>query len=433
MKEKTGITLIALVITIIVLLILAGVTIAMLTGENGILTKANSAQTETVSKGALEKVQIAIAGSFDNSGKTDDTLLKTNLGNIEGIDKTTIPDTITYPFTVKVDGVNIEITKDANGYVKAEIKGETPTPPVGDVPVPNGFYHVGGTKEEGFVISDNSADENKDVNGTLIGNQYVWIPVDKDTFDTKFKRTEGYYNGSLDSKLPDCGEAGADGVNSKVTENDIIQEEAKEMYSSVKTNGGFYIARYEAGKETIDGVDKVVSKKGATVWNNIPWSDSAEMTNMTGGTVEKARGLAAQNGYTSVKSTLCYGVQWDAAMNFIDSNYITNEVDGKPNCDENSYVRNSTGKGNYKEDQNTNSWKGNIAPAGASIDYQVKNIYDMAGNVNEWTMESRYTYYRVYRGGYYDDTGSNGPSSGRSTDYPTSSYSLVGFRSTLYL
>ena len=55
-NNSKGITLIALVITIIVLLILAGVTIAMLTGENGILTKANSAQTETVSKGAIEKI-----------------------------------------------------------------------------------------------------------------------------------------------------------------------------------------------------------------------------------------------------------------------------------------------------------------------------------------------------------------------------------------
>ena len=114
-KANKGITLIALVITIIVLLILAAVSIATLTGENGILSKANTAKIETVKAGAKEKVQMAVMSSFDNSGKLDYTQLKTNLDNVEGIDKKTVPPTITedtFPFTVKVDGYDVKIEEN---------------------------------------------------------------------------------------------------------------------------------------------------------------------------------------------------------------------------------------------------------------------------------------------------------------------------------
>ena len=77
-KEK-AITLIALVITIIVLLILAGVSIATLTGNNGILTRTNQAKEETEKAGAKEKVQMEVIGSFDNYGKFNMDKLKENL------------------------------------------------------------------------------------------------------------------------------------------------------------------------------------------------------------------------------------------------------------------------------------------------------------------------------------------------------------------
>ena len=68
-KTKNGITLIALVITIIVLLILAGVSIAMLTGDNGILNKATTAKQKTEETTAEERVKLEVGGSFDNTGK----------------------------------------------------------------------------------------------------------------------------------------------------------------------------------------------------------------------------------------------------------------------------------------------------------------------------------------------------------------------------
>lgn len=108
-KQNNGITLIALVITIIVLLILAGVTIATLTGQNGILKKANDAKTETTKAGAKEQAQIAIMASYDSEGKLDYEKLKENLENI-GV--TGIPDEKTFPLTATIDGENIEIKED---------------------------------------------------------------------------------------------------------------------------------------------------------------------------------------------------------------------------------------------------------------------------------------------------------------------------------
>ena len=55
------------------------------------------------------------------------------------------------------------------------------------------------------------------------------------------------------------------------------------------------------------------------------------------------------------------------------------------------------GKGNYDEEENTNPWRGNVTVTGASADYAVKNIYDLAGNVDEWTMESCQNNYRIMR------------------------------------
>ena len=83
-KRQAGITLIALVITIIILLILAGVSISMLTGQNGILTKANEAKTEMEENTVKEKLQVAITGSYDENSFNYKEL-KNNLLNIEGL------------------------------------------------------------------------------------------------------------------------------------------------------------------------------------------------------------------------------------------------------------------------------------------------------------------------------------------------------------
>ena len=121
-----------------------------------------------------------------------------------------------------------------------------------------------------------------------------------------------------------------------------------------------------------------------------------------------------------VTSTLIYGVQWDAIMAWLDPAYTTGTCDT-----ENSFVANSTGKGYYGQSSPTTT--------GSDANYAVKNIYDLAGNVYEWTMEAYGSTYRVFRGGCYDGSGELSPASSRDFDAPSLSYGGIGFRSALYL
>ena len=425
-KTNKGITLIALVITIIVLLILAGVTIAMLTGENGILTKTTEAKSETAKATATEKVQTEVMASYGTDGKIDLNQLNKNLQNISGIkyNENAITDSnkiASLPATVTVDGYNVTI--EANGTTTASGTDTPVTPPTGEtitmtdakkdemknktensnltvtdgtVTIPAGFKVAedsGTTIDEGIVIED--ADR----------NQFVWVPVK--TY-SEFIRREGYYNGELKSYPSNCGESDATGINDKLTETATTQQEAKDMYASVKKNGGFYIGRYEAGKST-DG--KVVVQKNANVYNNIPWSSAVELS----------RNFAEENNYKAVQSTLIYGVQWDAVMNWMNDieNSSATSTDKK-------YIIDSTGMG----------WYSGVSKTGIDLNggkNQVKKIYDLAGNVYEWTMESYDTNFRVPRGGYYGYAGSYGPASYRYIIVPSFSNSEVGFRPTLFL
>ena len=385
-KLNKGITLIALVITIIVLLILAVVTIATLTGENGILSNASKAREETEKANAEEQVGIAVAGSIGTDGKINTDNLNDNLKNISGLTYNDEPISDSnrigsLPAKVKVDGHDVRI--NANGSVVTQtIKEYTED----GVPIPEGFYYVGGNKGNGVVISDNPEDEGKGIDHTtatqLQGNQFVWAPV----VDEDFERYDGYYGGALDE------EYGADTCEEPYEEGYANEEsEYNAMRNSVLEYNGFYVGRYEAGTTGTrygnSGItDDVVVKQGKNVYNWIGWSDSDDMKVETGGAVQKSKEFASANNYTSVTSTLIYGVQWDAIMQFIDSGY-KNE-DGTL-YEKNSFVANSTGKGNYT---------GSLLPTGSNSEYAVKNIYDLAGNAYEWTMESYNANCRVDRG-----------------------------------
>ena len=376
------------ILNIVVLLILAGVTIATLTGPNGIITRANEAKEAT------------------EQAKQDELRRLTALEAATNIDGTTHTETITQEGT---DEQKIVIVKIPAGFAVSQVEGEN-------------------TIEDGLVVIDKN------------GNEFVWVPVSQENFETEFVRKSGYYNGSLQA-MTNYGEADGnsetgDNTNTKVTESSITKEEVKKMYKSVKDNGGFYIGRYEAGKDKANS-EKVIIQKGVQVYNNVAWSKNKTMNEEStvdgtesnpDGAIELARNFDTENGYTNATSTLCYGVQWDAVMSWIDSAYKT----GTCNTDT-SFVANSTGKGNYKEDENINKWKGNVALTGASEHYKVNNIYDLAGNVNEWTMESRTTSYRVSRGGPYSYTGFIYPVSCRGNNNPSNIVPYIGFRITLYL
>lgn len=276
----------------------------------------------------------------------------------------------------------------------------------GTAVIPVGFTIVPGCEDisEGLVISDDEGDTEIDPDNKISnGNQFVWVTVLE---IDKFKAIEGYNDKILDNKLPDCSEPFNEGYNTE-------EEEYQAMYESVRENQGFYIGRYEAGKEK----DKVVVKKNMIVYNEVIWGNS--MNDSAGGAVECSKNFATEKGYSTVTSTLCYGVQWDATMQFFDSDYINGT------CSDDSYVRNSTGRGVYAAEGPMNT--------GINDYYQEKHIYDMAGNVREWTMEAGKNTSRISRGGGYSSYGSGGPASNRHKYNPNESNDNVGFRIALYL
>ena len=117
-KSTKGITLIALVVTIIILLILAGISIAMLTGNNGILSQAGRAKDRTREEGAREKIQLEVMGAYDKYGSINVEKLKTNLDNNVGADTSKINDILIDGATtgkITVDGKDFYV--DGNGNV----------------------------------------------------------------------------------------------------------------------------------------------------------------------------------------------------------------------------------------------------------------------------------------------------------------------------
>ena len=163
LKESKGITLIALVITIIVLLILAGVTIATLTGNNGLLTKANHAKTETTEAGAKEQVQIATMGSYGSDGKIDRDSLKENLKNIKGLTyngESISSDTSITSMPIVVELDNIRFSINENGEVNKVKTLEDYKVAVGD--------YVAYDEGKGYLYS--SDDELG--TGVALGNNY---------------------------------------------------------------------------------------------------------------------------------------------------------------------------------------------------------------------------------------------------------------------
>ena len=230
------------------------------------------------------------------------------------------------------------------------------------VTIPKGFYYVGGTKATGIVISDAKADENvyskekhadqANIPGDgLAGNQFVWVPVEN---FSEFKRYPRYYRGST-VLLTNYHEPSQERYRYP---NEL--EEYESMMQSVEDNYGFYVARYEAGKENINGIDTVVSKKNAEVWTNIQWGTS--MTEIgTTGAVAKAQGMYTDKTKYDVTSTLIYGTQWDAIMAWIDTLYKTSS------CEASSFVRDSTLRGNYMNGPGSNK----LANCGSNNSYRI--------------------------------------------------------------
>ena len=407
-KENKAVTLIALVVTIVVLIILAGISISALTGDKGIINQAKASKEDTEIASWEEQIDLAIIDAekkyrtptldnikeeLKNKGIIDDYnqvsgkgVITTNEPVYEIVGK--LSDYL--PFEPGVIAQRNEQYTDSNGNQAI---------------IPEGFIIVPGLDniEKGLVISDSINDKELSESEIVAeGNQFVWVPV---PVFNEFKRYDFKNDKELSS---DYIENSGNGITVDKGASESIKE-AQEMYKSVNENKGFYIGRYEAGNEG----DKVISKKGVNPYINIGWNLDGTIESETGGAVEKARSFDTQSKYTSVTSTLVYGVQWDAVMKWL-SNGTTEEK---------SWI-NATGLyiGNIN---------GETKKTGNSYNYQIKHIYDLLGNVEEWTMEAHSTY-RVTRGG----SSAYGVASYCSMRYdmkPNSNLYHTGFRIALYL
>ena len=298
------------------------------------------------------------------------------------------------------------------------------------VTIPTGFYYVGGTKDTGLVISDNSADENKykgqtTVGTELQGNQFVWIPVDT---IADYKRTAYSINV-------------ATGTTDSATNSEQIKYRSSYSYYfteampedekiSVETYHGFYIGRYEAG-DAESTTSKTKRTSGASTTNTITLKKGQAPYNYVTKTQAQslAEGMKAKQGY-SAKTKLCSSYAWDTAIAFIQK---TNSDYGD-SSEEGNY--NDTPDFSYKDITGANQTKSHnsyiLIPTGQTT--PVCNIYDMGGNCWEFTTElySNSRYPCTSRGGYYGDDYAVYPAGCRDGDSVDPDVSS-SFRPTLFM
>lgn len=328
------------------------------------------------------------------------------------------------PYTVLYIGYNEDEDKGSPTY-NEETKY---TDKNGDTAIiPKGFQvsrTVGSnTVKEGLVAKDKT------------GNSYVWIEVPKSIYKSVIS-SEDYPNIEKDMQ---------DYAKDYREDNyiDADSEEKKNMLKSVYENNGFWVSQYEIGTETkressSSELTTPVSKRDMYPYNYVSYGQAKD----------QAEKMAGETGRTS---SLLYGIQWDLMLKFIETN-------GSKTKDE--IKVNSTGWGNYVDSDfylyrgkyyntawnevTTSHKKGNetseLLTTGATIRNSTLNIYDIAGNVTEWTHEkSSTTPYSsaCLRGGYYQINGKESthpfPAYSHSSA-PNSGVAMMafGFRVTIY-
>ena len=407
-KEMKGITLVALVVTIVVLLILAGVSINLVLGNNGIIAKAQEAKTKQ-------------AEASKNDLKGINSLIE-----------------------------QMESTLNGSGN---EGKTEPETEPY--LPSDDFHYDTSTSVDTGLVI--------KDANG----NEYVWVVVPKTTavYKTtglgKTTFTDADYT-SIEKDLKDYtstySETGysdtwyADNKNEGWLSETEYKTLKNSMLKSVYENGGFYVGRYEAGIGTnrTSNIDKNSEEKYITP-STAPVT-KADAYPYTYVTRTQAQNLASNVNSGTKTSSLMFGVQWDLVLAFMskDTAKITSTDDLTTNSTtignyndnlwtiKNAKAQYSSNSGStfnacpnpFKKESNSSI----LLTTGADSSFSVQNIYDIAGNVSEWTLEwtSSTGYSCTFRGGSYIYNGSNIPAAYRNYDAPLNARFYVGFRLSLW-
>ena len=407
-----------MVVTIVVLLILAGVSISLILDNNGIIKKSKDARREYRQAQANEQADLS-----DLSDLIDDATAE------------------------PTPKVNVNTKAEDNSTINGK-KGNSnnPTVPKGYIPINTETSSWGdGTS----APTQDSVDHGLVIKGDSDDNEWVWIPVDETTLATMC-------NTSNETEYTLCGTSGETAVKTKLysstitigkdsntitrttpgttsdyrepdlvvgsngTSYDAKEEYYKdilgfsskekmaeafvadynEMIVSIGKYGGFYIGRYELSES---GVKKDQPTLTKTNWYNL---------------YKKCTELQTSD---KVKTQMIWGCQWDVTMNWLISS-------GAKTSDE--VNKDSSSWGNYhgtsvKADDGKTEIKasGDVQElnTGVTTFTMANNIYDLAGNCWEWTQEASDTFARANRGGVCNNNGSNYPASDRNNYYPGSS------------
>ena len=415
-KSKSGITLVALVVTIVVLLILAGVSLSLVIGNDGIMKRAKEAKEKYGQASKNEQKDLDTVEDYMNkmtgegSGTETGTVVKVNVG-----------ESATGVATINGKAGNTNNPTIPKGYTpinagKATWGGGTSSPAQSSI-------------DNGLVIQDGS------------GNQWVWVPVENiskycesvdsgvaisgSTVTTKKYTKSSIEIGTGNNKttitrgLPSSNsyrepallDADCDSdVNAKkagfTDAKDMATKMVREyetMIKSIEKYGGFYIGRYELSGT----VDNPTEKTGTTITNKT-WYELYNACKKIGGSDKE--GIATR---------MIWGCQWDATCDFIatkgERKDITKSITWGNYANYNTSNNYTEGTTGYVKDAGTKQ------DTGTSEYWKANNIYDIAGNCFEWTQEALYTDCRAIRGGNCSSNGSINPASFRSSSGPTSS------------
>ena len=390
-KNNNGITLVALVITIIILLILATISIQSLT-NTGLFKKAQEAK---------EKTQNAEENQAKTLNEYEDELNKYISGDVKT------------PIKKVTDNIDSVLSTTDNTKLE-DAYGNKIVVPAGFKIVSNSDTNNATTVDKGIVIEDATT-------GATAGSQFVWIPVGKiytdvAKTDANAKTIElGRYSFDYSTGLESAysGSYVEEDANDESTltntENKAIAKNITNFKNSVTSNGGYYIGRYEARTTTErssedDTLTQITEKGTNPVYNYVTQIQAAEQ---------------AQNMYNSSKFTsdLMNSYAWDTATLFLQT------------CGEEKYsIKTSVNNSLASKGTNSSDYTGTRDT--------VCNVYDMASNVYEWTTETSDSSHGpcVTRGGDYSDYGSSDFCTSGSYSYSTSiSRAYDGFRPLLFV
>lgn len=301
---------------------------------------------------------------------------------------------------------------------------------VDGVEIPRGFVYVGGTKDSGLVISDNASDKdkykNREVVGTdLVGNQFVWVPVEN---IADYKRKA--YSWNVETSVIDT-ETNSIKIEYNSNDHEYYTEKLDDdEKKSIEQYKGYYIGRYTVGDEQ-STKNKTQRQSDSLITNNT--TIKAGQAPFTWITYAQAKEIAEKFGLnnkykTTTKLTNSYA--WDTAIAFIEKNnrnYGSSSEEG--NYINTTFTYTDISGSKVTKPINTST----IVPTGQTT--SVCNIYDMGGNVQEWSTENIISEknYHTIRGGDSRCEYAVWGAGNRNAAYDEKTYENVGFRITMYM